>query len=69
MLDIVNAEEIGTLKLLQQTEACQSVAEGKGLEEVTVGGEAQFVLITKNAEARQCYNKHDHVKVEKDENA
>ena len=61
MLEIVNAEGIGTLKLLQQTEASQSVAEGKGLEEGTVGGEAQFVLTTKNAEGRQCYNKHDHV--------
>ena len=64
MLEIVNAEEIGTLKLLQQTEASQSVAEGKGLEEGTVGGEAQFVLTTKNAEGRQCYNKHDHLTVE-----
>ena len=64
MLEIVNAEEIGTLKLLQQTEANQSVAEGKGLEEGTVGSEAQFVLTTKNAEGRQCHNKHDHVTVE-----
>ena len=64
ILEIVNAEEIGTLKLLQQTEANQSVAEGKGLEEGTVGGEAHFVLITKNAEGRQCYDKHDRVMVE-----
>ena len=64
ILEIVNAEEIGTLKLLQQTEASQSVAEGKGLEEGTVGGEAHFVLITKNAVGRQCYNKHDRVTVE-----
>ena len=64
MLEIVNAEEIGTLKLQQQTEASQSVAEGKGLEEGTVGGEAQFVLTTRNAKGSQCYNKHDHVMVE-----
>ena len=64
MLEIVNAEGIGTLKLLKQTEASLSVAEGKGLEEGTVGGEAQFVLTTKNAEGRQCYNKHDHVMVD-----
>ena len=64
MLEIVNAEDIGTLKLQQQTEASQSVAEGKGLEEGTVGGEAQFVLTTRNAEGRQCYNKHDRVMVE-----
>ena len=36
----------------------------KGLEEGKVGGEAQFVLTTRNAEGRQCYNKHDHVTVE-----
>ena len=64
MLETVNTEEIGTLEILQQTKASQSVAEGKGLEEGKVGGEAQFVLITRNAEGRQCYNKHDCVTVE-----
>ena len=60
----VNTEEIGTLKILHQTEASQSVAEGKGLKEGTVGVEAQFVLTTRNAEGEQCYNKHDRVTVE-----
>jgi len=64
MLETVNAEEIGTLKLLQQTEASHSVAEGKGLEEGTVGGEEQFVVTTRNAEGEQCYGKHDRVTVE-----
>ena len=64
MLETVNTEEIGTLEILQQTKASQSVAEGKGLEEGTVRGEAQFVLTTRNAEGRQCYNKHDRVTVE-----
>ncbi|XP_020632239.1 E3 ubiquitin-protein ligase TRIM71-like [Orbicella faveolata] len=64
MLETVNAEEIGTLKLLQQTEASHSVAEGKGLEEGTVGGEEQFVVTTRNAEGEQCYSKHDRVTVE-----
>ena len=64
MLETVNTEEIGTLEILQQTKASQSVAEGKGLEEGTVGGEAQFVLTTRNSEGRQCYNKHDRVTVE-----
>ena len=66
MLKTVNTEEVGTLKilLLEQTEASQSVAEGKGIEEGTVGVEAQFVLITRNAEGRQCYNEHDRVTVE-----
>ena len=64
MLEIVNVEEIGTLKLQQQTEASQSFAEGKGLEEGTTGGQAQFLLTTRNAEGRRCYNKHDHIMVE-----
>ena len=64
MLKAVNTEEVGTLKTLQETEASQSVAEGKGIEEAIVGVEAQFVLTTRNAEGRQCYNKHDRVTVE-----
>ena len=64
MLETVNTEEIGTLEILQQTKVSQSVAEGRGLEEGTVRGEAQFVLTTRNAEGRQCYNKHDCVTVE-----
>jgi len=64
MLKNVNNEEIGTLKILQQTEASQYVAEGKGLQEATVGVEAQFVLTTRNAEGEQCYNELDRVTVE-----
>jgi len=33
MLETVNTEEIGTLEILQQTEASQSVTEGKGIPE------------------------------------
>ena len=65
MLKTGKTEEVGTLmKLMQQSEASQSVAEGKGIEEGTVGVEAQFVLTTRNAEGKQCYNKHDRVTVE-----
>ena len=64
MLNTVNTEEVGTLKILQQTEASQSVAEGKGIEEGTVGVEAEFFLTTRNAEGKQCYNRHDRVTVE-----
>ena len=64
MLKTVNTEEIGTLEILHETKASQSVAEGKGIREGTVGVEAQFVLTTKNAVGRQCYNKHDRVTVE-----
>jgi len=64
LLTAVNTEEIGSLKILHQTKVNQCIAEGKGLEEGTVGGEAQFVLTTRNALARQCYNKHDRVTLE-----
>ena len=64
MLDTVSTEEIGTLQMLQQTKASRSVAEGKGLEEGIVHREAQFILTTRNAEGRQCYNERDHVTVE-----
>ena len=64
LLTTVNDEEIGSLEILYQTKASQCIAEGKGLEEGTVGGEALFILTTRNAQARQCYNKHDHVTVQ-----
>ena len=64
LLNTVNTEEIGSLEISHQTKASQCIAEGKGLEEGTVGGEALFVLTTRNAQTRQCYNKHDHVTVE-----
>ena len=64
LLTTVNLEEIGSLEILHQTKASQCIAEGKGLEEGTVGGEAQFVLTTRNAQGRQCYYKHDRVTVE-----
>jgi len=64
LVNIVNSEEIGSLEIMHQTKASQCIAEGKGLEQGTVGGEAQFVLTTRDAQARQCYNKHDRVTVE-----
>ena len=64
MLDTVSTEEIGTLQMPQQTKASQSIAEGKLLEEGIVHREAQFILTTRNAEGRQCYNERDHVTVE-----
>ena len=42
MLETVNTEEIGILKILHQTKASQSVAEGRGLEEGSVGSKAQL---------------------------
>jgi len=64
ILNTVNTEEIGSLEILHQTKASQCIAIGKGLEEGTVGGEAQFALTTRNAQGRQCYYKHDRVTVD-----
>ena len=57
-------QEIGSFQLLHQTKANQSVAEGEGLNDATVGREAKFALITKDAEGRQRYNKSDLVTIE-----
>ena len=64
LLDSVNSEEIGILEILHQTKASQSIAEGKGLNETFAGRETQFILTTKTAEGRQCYNKRDCLTVE-----
>ena len=68
MLDVVNGEEIGSLKHLNRTKASESVAEGEGLKEGTVARKAQFNLITRNAERKQWYDEQDRVTIEiKDE--
>ncbi|PFX12752.1 E3 ubiquitin-protein ligase TRIM71 [Stylophora pistillata] len=64
MLNTVNAEEIGMLQMAHQTKASQSVAAGKGLEEVIANREAQFTLTTRNFKGKECYNKRDNVTVE-----
>ena len=64
MHGIVNGEEIGSLEVLYQTKASQSLAEGKGLKEGTVGRKAQFNLITRNGEGTQGYDQCDRVTVE-----
>ena len=68
ILDVVNGEEIGFLKDLNGTKASESVAEGDGLKEGTVGRKAQFNVITRNAKRKQGYDERDRVTVEiKDE--
>ena len=58
-------EGIGSFKtFLLKTSALKSNAEGKGINEVVVGLEAEFVLTTRNAEGEQCYNERDCVTVE-----
>ena len=60
-----NSEGVGSLKqIISQTKSRNSKAEGKGITEVTVGLEAQFVLTTRNAEDEQCYEQCDIVTVE-----
>ncbi|XP_068715160.1 E3 ubiquitin-protein ligase TRIM71-like [Montipora foliosa] len=62
ILETINSEGIGLLKF--PTDAKESVAEGKGLYEGTVGREAQFNLTTRNAAAGRCYNKNYNVMVD-----
>ncbi|XP_068759313.1 E3 ubiquitin-protein ligase TRIM71-like [Montipora capricornis] len=62
ILETIKSEGIGLLKF--PTDAKESVAEGKGLCEGTVGREAQFNLTTRNAAAERCYNKNDNVMVD-----
>ena len=64
VLDIVNGEEIGFLEIQHLTKASESVVDGNGLDEGTVGREAQFNLITKRANKRECFNERDRVTVE-----
>ena len=60
-----NSEGVGSLKqIISQTKSRNSKAEGKGITEVTVGLEAQFVLTTRNAENEQCYEQCDIITVE-----
>ena len=69
MHDIVNSEDIGFLEGTgYRTKASESLAEGEGLKEGTVGRKAQFNLITRNAQRKQGYDERDRVTVEiKDE--
>ena len=68
MQDTVNMEEIGFLEEANRTKPIESLAEGEGLKEGTVGRKAQFNLITRNAEKKQLYDKRNSVTTEsKDE--
>ena len=68
MLEVVKGEELGFLEEGYRTKARESLAEGKGQKEGTVGRKVQFNLITRNAERKTVYNEEDRVTVEiKDE--
>ena len=59
------SEGVGFFKqIISRTKSRNSKADGKGITEVTVGLEAQFVLTTRNAENEQCYEQCDIVTVE-----
>ena len=65
LLENVNAEIIGSFKRFRtKTGPHLSTADGKGINEVFVGLEAEFVLTTRNAEGEQCYDERDCVTVE-----
>ena len=60
-----NSEGVGSLKqIISQTKSSNSKAEGNGINDVTVGLEAQFVLTTRNTDNEQCYEQCDIVTVE-----
>ena len=68
MQDTVNMEEIGFLEEANRTKPIESLAEGEGLKEGTVGRKAQYNLITRNAEKKQLYDERNRVTIEiKDE--
>ena len=62
LMDKINTEGIGSLKSVRsKTKAYQSSAKGKGLKEVIVGLEAEFILTTRNSERKQRHEEHDCV--------
>ena len=68
MFDVVTGEIIGFFEEHHRTNAKESLAEGEGLKEGTVARKAQFNLITRNEERKQCYDERDRVTIEiKDE--
>ena len=64
VLGVVNSERIGFLEEPYLTKASESVAEGEGLREGTVGRKSQFNLITRNADRKQGYDKQDRVTIQ-----
>ena len=64
-LENTNAENIGSLKpVLSESRPLLSSVDGIGVNEAVVGLEAEFVLTTRNAEGKQCYDERDSVTVE-----
>ena len=64
ILDVVNGEELGFLIERYRTKPSESLAEGEGLKEGIEARIAQFNVITRNAERKQCHDERDRVTVE-----
>ena len=65
LFDLVINELLGSFKdYLTQARAHQSSADGKRMNEATVGLEAQLVVTTRNKKCQQCYDINDCVAVE-----
>lgn len=65
ILNTVLNEGIGFVENVSKRAAPhQSNAEGNGIRNATVGLKAQFVLTTRTADGRQCYNERDEVTLE-----
>ena len=47
--------------VVSKTDHLQSVAEGKGLKDVEVEKEAEFVITTKDSNQKQCYDEDDQI--------
>ena len=60
LFELVSDEQIGSLK----TRAQLSSADGKGINEATVGLVAQLVVTTRNAEGQQYHDDYDSVTLE-----
>ena len=63
LIDQVSSDGVGSF-FLSRTNSNNSGAVGKGITDVTVGLKAQFVLTTRNAENKRCYEQFNSVNME-----
>ena len=63
LIDQVNSDGVGSF-FLSKTKSNNSGAVGKGITDVTVGLKAQFVLTTRSAENKRCYEQFTSVNME-----
>ena len=63
LIDQVSSDGVGSF-FLSKTKSNNSGAVGKGITDVTVGLKAQFVLTTRSAENKRCYEQFTSVSME-----